>query len=396
MATSKNGSTYPNTAGKNVQTADTILKRAEFQRGFKSIEDIIKSVGHIEYVDEGAETSKDTYERASRMLRKMDTIDVMVYLNDEVTPGSHYKRRACVKHAITRAAAIGDYAEVKKLVIAYLDHYTPPLKTRKSKQADNQYIKAGWREIFITRLAKSTSEHKAAALISYLTGVRPHEFAPKLGVTVYHDGDVVTIDIMGAKVKKGANGEILTGVPRRRMKFKLGDHTDPALRMLVELIPPGEKKLEVKFDKASTLRSQKNGLYELIGRCGDGLTGGVFSSYNLRHLFASNLKTSVGSDSQLVSIALGHISTKTKKYYGRARSHGSGGGIVPTSVASTHQPRTPGTVTQVAPATPTAPVVVTPTASPAVAAPTAAAVVAPVVVKPVGGTIPTRKIGRKM
>jgi integrase len=396
MATSKNGSTYPNTSGHNVKTADIILSRAEFHRGTKSIEDIIKSVGHIEYVDEGAETSQDTHERASRMLRNMDAIDVMMYLNEEVTPGSHYKRRACVKHAITRAAAAGDYKEVGKLTMAYIDHYTPPLKTRRSKQADNQYIKAGWRDIFITRLAKRTSEHKAAALISYLTGARPHEFAPKLGVTVYLDGDVVTIEIMGAKVKKGNKGEILTGVPSRRMKFKLDNHTDPALRMLVELIPPGEKKLEVKFDKASTLRSQKNGLYQLIAGCGEGLTGGIFSSYNLRHLFASNLKTSVGSDSKLVSIALGHISTKTKKYYGRARSHGSGGGIVPTAVASTHQPRTPGTVTQVAPATPTAPVVVTPTASPAVAAPTAAAVVAPVVVKPVRGTTPTRKKTMKM
>ena len=65
MATSKNGSKYPNTAGDNVKTADVILNRAGFHRGSKSTEDIIKDLGRIEYVDEGAETSRGTYERAS-------------------------------------------------------------------------------------------------------------------------------------------------------------------------------------------------------------------------------------------------------------------------------------------------------------------------------------------
>ena len=393
MATSKNGSKYPNTAGDNVATADIILNRATFHRGIKSTEDIIRSLGQIEYVDEGAETSRETYNRASRMLRGMSMVEIMDYLSADVTAGSHYKRRACVKHAITMAASKGDYKEANKLVNAFLNRNTPALKRRRSKQASNQYIKSGWRDVFISRLAESKSEHKAAALINYLTGARPHEFSPDLGVTVYRDGDVVTITIMGAKVKKGANGKMLTGATKRQMKFKLGNQTDPALRMLVALIPASEFKLEVKFNNKSSIGSQKNRLNELIGRCGEGLTGGTFSPYSLRHLFASSIKTVAGSNSAIVSQALGHISLKTKQYYGRARSNSSGGGIIPMSVASSHPPRAPVTpTTPIAPIAPIAPVA--PVAP--VGTPTAAAVVAPVVVKPVGGTIPKRKRGMKM
>ena len=232
--------------------------------------------------------------------------------------------------------------------------------------------------MFVSRLAESKSEHKAAALISYLTGARPHEFSPDLGVTVYRDGDVVTITIMGAKVKKGANGKMLTGATKRQLKFKLGNQTDPALRMLVALIPATEFKLEVKFDNKSSVGSQKNRLNELIGRCGNGLTAGTFSPYSLRHLFASSIKTVAGSNSALVSQALGHISLKTKQYYGRARSSSSGGGIIPISVASSHPPR--------ASVTPTAPI------APVAPAATAVAAVVPVVVKPVVA----RKRGMKM
>ena len=389
MATSKNGSKYPNTAGDNVKTADIILNRAGFHRGTKSTEDIIKDLGQIEYVDEGAETSRETYNRASRMLQGMRMVEVMDYLSADVTAGSHYKRRACVKHAITMAASKGDYKEANKLVNAFLNRNTPALKRRKSKQAANQYIKSGWRDVFLSRLAESKSEHKAAALISYLTGARPHEFSPELGVTVYRDGDVVTITILGAKVKKGANGKILTGATKRQMKFKLGNQTDPALRMLVALIPASEFKLEVKFNNKSSIGSQKNRLNELIGRCGEGLTGGTFSPYSLRHLFASSIKTVAGSNSAIVSQALGHISLKTKQYYGRARSNRSGGGIIPVSVASSHPPRAAGTGTQMAPVTPTAPTAPTAPVAPAAAV---AAVVAPAAVKPVV----VRKRGMKM
>ena len=368
MATSKNGSKYPNTAGNNVKVADVILTRTAFHQGTRSVEEIIKEMGQVEYVDEGAVTSRGTYERASRMFRGMRVLDVLDYLNAEVTAGSHYKRLACVKHAITMAAAKGDYREVTKLVNAFLTRNTPTLKRRKSKQAANQYIKTGWRDVFISRLGGSKSEHKAAALICYLTGARPHEFAPDLGVTVYRDGDVVTITIMGAKVKKGANGKVVTGATKRQLKFKLGNQTDPALRMLVALIPPSEFKLEVKFDNESSIGSQKNRLNELIGRCGKGLTGGTFSPYNLRHLFASSIKTVAGSNSPLVSQALGHISVKTKQYYGRARSRSSGGGIIPISVASSHPPRAAGTGTStpVAAVTPTGPTVPTASVKPAV------------------------------
>ena len=143
MATSRNGSTYPYTGGNNVKVADAILKRAAFHLGTKSTEDIIKEMGQIDYVAEGAETSRGTYERASRMFRGMRVVDVLDYLNADVTAGSHYKRLACVKHAITMAAAKGDYREANKLVNAYLTRNTPDLKRRRSKQAANQYIKSG-------------------------------------------------------------------------------------------------------------------------------------------------------------------------------------------------------------------------------------------------------------
>ena len=389
MATAKSGSTYPNTSGYNVKIADEILNRAKLSRGVESTEDIVKSMGRIEYADEGAVTSRETYTRAARMLGGMRVVDVMDYLNEEVTAGSHYKRRACVKHAITLAAAKGDYKESNKLVNAFLNHNRPDLQRRRSKQAYNQYIKQGWRDVFISRLAESKSEHKAAALISYLTGARPHEFAPDLGVTVYRDGDIVTITILGAKVKRGADGTMLTGASKRQLKFKLGNQTDPALRMLVALIPATEFKLEVKFNDKSSVGSQKNRLNELIGRCGEGLTGGTFSSYNLRHLFASSIKTVAGSNSPLVSKALGHISLKTKQYYGRARSRSCKGGIIPISVASSHAPRSPGTGTQVAPTTPTTPTAPVTPVTPVAPAATAAAAVVPLVVK-------TKKKGMRM
>ena len=83
------------------------------------------------------------------------------------------------------------------------------------------------------------------------------------------------------------------------------------------------------------------------------------SAYNLRHAFATRLKQSKMSDID-VSRCLGHISMKTKSYYGRSNTK-SGGGLAPDKVTSKLKPREnvsqhpavkarPAKVTQAAPA----------------------------------------------
>ena len=194
------------------------------------------------------------------------------------------------------------------------------------------------------------------------------------------------IEIKGAKVKEDSAGKVLTGMPKRRFKFKMSDDdTDPALRLLASLMPVDAFKLEIKFDAAKKVNTQKSRLNELIGRCGEGLTNGNFSAYNLRHNFSSSLKAA-GVTSEQISQALGHSSLKTKQYYGHPRGGSSGGGNIPVEVTSSHLPRAP-----VVAVVGTTAVVSTEPLAAVAAAPTPAAVVAPVVAAPV-----VKKRGFKM
>ena len=243
--------------------------------------------------------------------------------------------------------------------------HTKPTKfiSRKSKRVDNRTIVQDWRTRYLTKLNKTKSQYKAAALLNYLCGMRPHEFTSNLGATIYYDATQIKIVIKGAKVKDDFEGNRIAGITERTIVFNR-DETDPAIKMLLELQDPMAFSTVIKFrdavpkDSATGLTDKelvkhnekvKKGLNSLIANCGRGLLGAYtsgkhkgelkpFGAYNLRHMFSSTMRAAEMSPRD-ISRALGHISERTAQYYGRANAPHSGGGVVPVKVSSSELPR---------------------------------------------------------
>lgn len=308
--------------------------------------------------------TEHTYSRLYEQYKNMTTNNLVDYMSKQTTSGGYYKKRAGLKRAITQAWAVEDLDLVKRLTIGYRFHVKPEKFTRReSKRADNSTIVADWRTKFIAKLNKSNSKYKSHALLCYLCGMRPEEFTPDLGATVFFDGDKIKVAIKGAKVKIDASGNHLTGVSVRNMVFD-ANTDDPAIKMLLALKDETTFKTEIKFPPVVTKQSNgvpthaevlghskamKKGLASLMGSLGKNLLGKettgkskgkpkVFTAYNLRHMFASGLRAS-GMSINNISRAMGHMSEATQRFYGRANAPHSGGGVIPTAISSKDNPR---------------------------------------------------------
>lgn len=298
--------------------------------------------------DVGA-TSAVTYGHLANRILNMSAGDVTAWLSKKVTPGEYYKNRAGVKHSITALFDSGQIARATEVATGYLNHQKPPsFNRRKTKRTSNNSIVEGWRDIFLRRLGKSTSIYKSHAILCYLTGMRPHEFTSELGATIYYNDTTIEIEILGAKVKLDEEGDLRVGMPKRRLTFELDPH-DPAIQMLLAMRDTTTFKTQVKFMGDISNASAKNGLAGLMATCGRDLLGKhksgakkgrqkKFTVYNLRHMYASALKASDMSEID-ISRALGHISQKTKGYYGRYNAPHSSGALMPAKVSSSHEPR---------------------------------------------------------
>lgn len=294
-------------------------------------------------------TSAVTYGHLANRVLNMGAADVAAWLSKKVTPGEYYKNRAGVKHTLTALFDSGQIARATEVATGYLNHQKPPsFNRRKTKRTSNNSIVEGWRDIFLKRLDQSKSIYKPHAILCYLTGMRPHEFTAELGATIYYNADTIEIEILGAKVKIGESDDVLVGMPKRRLKFEIDPH-EPAIQMLLGMRDATAFKTQVNFRGNISDASAKNGLAGLMGTCGRDLLGKhksgakkgrakEFTVYNLRHMYASALKASGMSEID-ISRALGHISQKTKGYYGRYNAPHSSGALIPAKVSSSHEPR---------------------------------------------------------
>jgi integrase len=194
---------------------------------------------------------------------------------------------------------------------------------KKSKRAGLKGLPSDWRARLFLSL-KPADQLKAAVLI--LSGCRPAEL--RMGVYVRRDGDAFNFTIHGAKVSE------LTGAgqPERKLLIK----AEPILgkeinEHLLEIISSHGDEITIQdadqnraFAKRLSRAAQKVGLSNV-------------SPYSLRHQFSADLKGEVEPDQ--VSLALGHVSVKSRKHYGHANQRRSTTGGVLLSVEASRKLR---------------------------------------------------------
>lgn len=197
-------------------------------------------------------------------------------------------------------------------------------KTKKqSKRASLKGLPSDWRAQLFSSL-KPADQLRAAVLI--LSGCRPAEL--KTGVYVRRDGEAFSFKIQGAKVSE------LTGAgqPERTLRIKAEPIVGKAINdHLLEIISAHGDEMTIQdadsnraFEKRLSRAARKIGLSNI-------------SPYSLRHQFSADLKSEVDPDQ--VSLALGHVSVKSRKHYGHANQRRSGAGGVLLSVEASRKLR---------------------------------------------------------
>jgi integrase len=204
--------------------------------------------------------------------------------------------------------------------------YQPASSThgkKQSKRTSLSGLPTDWRVLLLTKL-KSTDRLTAAVLI--LTGCRPAEL--RKGIHVRRVGASLEFTIQGAKVSD------LTGAgqPERILLINaeaiLGEEINELLL----------KKISLAGDEMVIQDTGQNRAFEKrLSRAAKraGLSG--ISAYSLRHQFSADLKDEVEPDQ--VSLALGHVSRKSRKRYGHAKQRRSGAGGLLVSVQAARELR---------------------------------------------------------
>lgn len=179
---------------------------------------------------------------------------------------------------------------------------------KKSKRSSLNGLPSDWRVLLLTKL-KSTDRLAAAVLI--LTGCRPAEL--RKGVHMRKLGEFLEFTIQGAKVSD------LTGAgqPERTLLINANAILGEVIhaQLLQKLSSEGD---EMVIQDTGQNRAFEKRLSRAATRAG--LLG--ISAYSLRHQFSADLKGEVEADQ--VSLALGHVSRKSRKHYGHAKQRRSG------------------------------------------------------------------------
>jgi integrase len=209
--------------------------------------------------------------------------------------------------------------------------FKPTYKKRQSKSTVE--LKDGWRDVLIETIIESKTIHKEEIFVALLTGLRPSEL--ENGVRIIVDDDQVKFTIKGTKLKVDAYGNIEQGMAWRSISYQLQSE-DKALTFLLKIL---KEQNPVGNVYEVGLKTTIKGFSAALFKLGKGLVktrGKSFSQYNLRHAFSTLLKSS-GCDDTDISRALGHISMKTKSYYGRTKAAPTG--VSPSKITSSHTPR---------------------------------------------------------
>jgi integrase len=274
-------------------------------------------------------TSMKEYSAVLKRLLPLSDEARIMYLSKSKSRGSHFKIMAALKLFATHLNGKGKLDEAQQM--NNLLTIKPIYKKRQSKSSIK--LKDGWREALIERVVSSKTLHKQEILVAILTGLRPSEL--ENGIRIIVDNDQVKFTIKGTKVKVGDDGKVQQGMAWRSIAYKL-PNDDKALTFLLKMLKE-ENPVGNVYEVG--LKSSLKGFSSALSKLGDGLVktrGKSFSQYNLRHSFATLLKSS-GCNDVDISRALGHISMKTKSYYGRTKAAPTG--VSPSKITSSHTPR---------------------------------------------------------
>jgi integrase len=263
--------------------------------------------------------------------------DVIAKAKDTTSIRTWYKRRAALIHAhvkfikkrIRRYESDKDVfdsdnqiKEIKALSTGLETvEASPPIGTRKpakSKKQDLKYLPLCWRQDIILRMPN----YQLPVLTLALTGCRPSELVKGV-VWSIKDGKLHT-EIRGTKINKHA-GQELRG-------FDCPIEGDFAPKIADFILNAGGSVI-AKIDSAINLTTA---IREAGKRAFPRLKKSI-TSISFRHQFAADWKARAHSsedpESALLdlSIALGHRSDVTKRYYGHEKQAG-GGGVGPENV----------------------------------------------------------------
>lgn len=184
-----------------------------------------------------------------------------------------------------------------------------PRKKRNSKRQALSKLPPDWRTALCMRGARG--KYATALLVSALTGVRPHELT--YGVEVWKEYDeashriVVCFAIHGAKVKANQ------GQPYRLITYAVNDSNPLVAAMAQHLDNHVEPKLIVQITNPGNFTVE----IRRLGRILWPMHKHSITAYCFRHQWSADIKSAGNADA--VSRGLGHISAKTRRFYGTAQ-----------------------------------------------------------------------------
>jgi len=191
-----------------------------------------------------------------------------------------------------------------------------PVRMSKSKSL----VKAppDWEEQVAKRLS---SNYLRFWLVQCATGCRPEELSKGFSVERRSDGTLV-IGIRGAKVGP------FSGQPKRLLVLSIATE-GWAVQMLAARIKPDVVLTGLRQEKST------NAYCKAIKRaCDKAFPGLALSAYSARHQKKADLKTA-GVDRVGMAKVLGHRTTRSATYYGRA-VRGRAGSVRPIAIEATH------------------------------------------------------------
>lgn len=200
----------------------------------------------------------------------------------------------------------------------------------RSKKFTLRKLKAGWRDVFLAANEPSQTYRHAGVLLRYC-GLRPWELGS--GVSVELQGDRVTVEIAGAKVRE------IAGQPWRR--FSLYAAMLPA--WFISDLKSGKKTYSANADNMRQHLARISAvLYPRKYK--EKQRDVILSAYVFRHAFVTDLR-SEGWSIEDIAAALGESAAETANWYGWKPHRGSRksepSAVVPGSVETCRPVRLP-------------------------------------------------------
>lgn len=221
-------------------------------------------------------------------------------------------------HATTKVLL----GQIQVLATLQQQGFTQPRRKRASKRQALRGLPPNWRTELYKRGANG--KYGMALLVSALTGARPSELAKGIEIWKAYDDSlgkyVLCFDIRGAKVSA------LQGQPNRFMSYAIDDN-NPLVKAMVQ-------RLHEKSDSNLRVDVRDSGNFTVeVRRLARSLWPKhkqAITAYCFRHQWSADVKAN--GNAGAVSKGLGHLSAKTRRYYGTANQASSADRLWPQRI----------------------------------------------------------------